>query len=175
MADIAGEAGYSAPTLYNYFDNKDAIIVALNHQVMDEYQALFDAPVPAGLDFAQKLELLTLRQTDFARRRHDAFVVMMSNPPGGSGRKLHADMQREFGAMMNRWADWIRAAATPAELRGHDPIDLAFLLWGIQHAVMIRAFLHGDAERRTAADEARSILDFFFHGLSGPDPARSDL
>ncbi len=166
MADIAGEAGYSAPTLYNYFDNKEAIVAALQHHVMTEYAAVFDEPIPAALSFAHKLEILTLRQTDFGHRRGDAIAVMMAKPPGSPGRKLHQTMQQEFGGLIMRWSEWIRAAASPEELNGRDPADLAFVLWGLHHAVLIRSFMHGDSS--TPEDNARLILDFFLHGLGPP-------
>jgi AcrR family transcriptional regulator len=169
MADIAGEAGYSAPTLYNYFDNKEAIIGELQRHVMTEYAAVFDAPIPATLSFAQKLEILTLRQTDFGSRRGDAIAVMMAKPPGSPGRKLHESMHQEFGGLIMRWSEWIRAAASPEELNGREPMDLAFVLWGLHHAVLIRSFMHGDSA--TPEDNAKLILDFFLHGLGPPGTA----
>jgi len=91
--------------------------------------------------------------------------------PGTGDCKHQQTLQREIGQLMSRWSAWIRAAARPEELRGRDPTDLAFLLWGLHHAVMIRDFCQDDAERCSPAEQARLILDFFLHGLGPPEPA----
>lgn len=46
MDDIAKEAGVSRPNLYNYFANKDALIIALVRQTAERINAHFEASMP---------------------------------------------------------------------------------------------------------------------------------
>lgn len=172
MADIAGEAGYSAPTLYNYFENKEAIVAALFDHLFTEHAALLDDPLPADLPFAQKLEILTLRRLEFEHRHSDAIALLMQPRPSASECTAERLMDG-FKQLMTRYATWIERSAQPEELKGWDPTDLAFLLWSVVHAVQMRAHMMGDRGSSTPAEQAKLVLEFFLHGLEGgPAPAR---
>lgn len=176
MADIAGESGYSAPTLYNYFDNKDAIVEALYEHLFAEHAALLDDPLPADLPFAQKLEILVLRKFEFEHRHSDAIALLMQPRPASNAKQAERLMQG-FTQLMTGYASWIEQAAQPHELRGKDPTDLAFFLWSVHHAVQMRSMLLGDRAASTPAEQTKLVLDFFLHGLEGhpaPTPPSDD-
>jgi len=166
MADIAGESGYSAPTLYNYFENKEAIIEALFEHLFAGHVALLDEPLPEGLSFVQKLEILLLRRVEFEHRNRDALALLMQ-PPTGKNPKLAATMMMKLAELMTRYAAWIRDSATPEELHGRDPTDLAFLLWGVSHSMEMRYRMQPGLAAATPAEQTKLILDFFLHGLVG--------
>ena len=88
MQDIAREAGYSAPSLYAYFEGKDAIFSGLVCLMAREFDQLFELTFPASLTFFQRLELLVLHHTQWADRRREAFFALMSLDPDGAARGL---------------------------------------------------------------------------------------
>jgi len=174
MADIAGESGYSAPTLYNYFDNKEAIVEALYQHLFSEHTALLDDPLPADLTFAQKLEILVLRKFEFEHRHSEAIALMMQPRPAVHAQQAER-LMHGFTQLMSRYASWIEQAAQPEELHGWDPTDLAFLLWSVHHSVQMRAMLLGDHVSANPAEQAKLVLEFFLHGLEGrPAPTPND-
>lgn len=57
MADICARVGCSKPTLYNYFESKEALFSAVVFDAArSEFQATLQALNPAGPDIAQALE-----------------------------------------------------------------------------------------------------------------------
>jgi len=157
MHEIAREAGYTAPSLYNYFPGKRQIFEALVDRLDEEFVAVFIEPMPAGLTFEQSVELLVRRQLDVARRRRGAFKIFMSLQGGsGSGGTIpseraarrHADGFRTY---MARFADWMRSASAGADVGGRTPEELAFSLWGLSVAYHARG---ADGTLRAAKETA---------------------
>lgn len=162
MADIAREAGYSAPSLYSYFDGKQEIFAALVELLTDESLAVFDEPEPAGLGFRQRLELLIGRQLELAERRRDTyrlfFQVLLA---GGQRPELPGP-----DAYIQRMVRWFRDAARREKLGPHGPDELALFLFGIQHGFFMHAVT--GKKRGRLATRAPLVLDFFFHGARLP-------
>ena len=77
MQDIAREAGYTPPSLYAYFKSKEQIFVELAVLLSREFLAVFDEPMPAGLEFRDRLELLLNRLFEKADRYRDAVTVFV--------------------------------------------------------------------------------------------------
>jgi AcrR family transcriptional regulator len=102
MADIAAAAGMSAPALYHYFDNRDAIVEALLDYVVGESAAFATAaagrPGPCterlGALITQHIERLTSGPYDLW------FVVGLTEAEG-----------RRFTSVGRRAAQWRRAVS----------------------------------------------------------------
>ncbi len=85
MAEIAAEAGYTAPSLYSYFTGKQEIFAGLAHNVLDHTLKVFDAPTPEGLTFEQSLELTLQRGLALCEERRAALRALFTVPnPGGA-------------------------------------------------------------------------------------------
>jgi AcrR family transcriptional regulator len=161
MAQIAREAEYTAPSLYNYFDGKDAIIEALGERIYREFLATFDEPVPAGMTFEQRVELLVRRQMDVAERRRDAFQAFIA-----AGEKRIGERERvRFETFMKRLTKWLRQAATNGELGGRKPEEIAWYLWGVGHAFQVKTLLDPPSRNHTSPE---LIVGLFLHGVTGP-------
>jgi AcrR family transcriptional regulator len=169
MHEIAREAGYTAPSLYNYFPGKRQIFEALVDRLDEEFVAVFAEPTPAGLSFPQKVELLVRRQLELARRRRGAFKIFMALQ-GGAGAipsekaaRRHADGFRTY---MGRFAEWMRAAADDTSTGGRSPEELAYSLWGLSVAFQARAAA-APATRADEEAELHALLGMFLHGACG--------
>ena len=79
---IAGAAGVSVGSLYEYFPNKDAILVALLHRRLEEVEAEYDralaTPPPSAMD---ALDLLVLTVTDRYTRASALDRVLLEEVP----------------------------------------------------------------------------------------------
>jgi AcrR family transcriptional regulator len=174
MRDIAREAGYTAASLYTYFKSKDEILAGLLARSIEGFLEVFEEPVPAGLSFRQKLELISRRHLGLAERQRDLFSLFVTlgadcAPPRAKGGRQGPHWVMEL--QIKRLADWFRTNATEEDLGGHDPVDAALVLisigHGFLHAWMARGFPEGGLTRQVDL-----ILDFFVHGVTGQRDAR---
>jgi len=174
MSEIAAQAGYTAPSLYNYFPGKHQIFDALHARLHAEIMAVFDAPAPRGAGFVERLEDLIRRQLRLVYRRRETVKLFLALQLGADAAPAELAGRRHaeaFARFIARLAAWIRAAARGQDLGGRDPEQLAYLLWGIGNAFHVRWLQRGADEPPT--DMARDLLDLFLHGLRGRSPARS--
>ena len=168
MQDIAQEAGYTAASLYTYFKSKQEIVDAVVTRLTDEYMQLFEEPIPSGLTFRQRFEMVLQRQMDLATRQHNVFHSFLgdeqdASPCGadGSARVFHSNFERRI----LRLAQWLRDNAKGDDLGGNDPEIAARLLFG-----MAFGLLHEwgkSAEKDKPLAYAPLLTEFFFHGISG--------
>ncbi len=174
MRDIAKEAGYTAAALYTYFENKQEILGALVKQVIDDFLGVIEEPVPAGLGFPRRLELLVRRLLEQAERRRAFFLVLFAlaqanqHPRPG---KQHPDPVRTMKKVQARLARWFSETASKAELGGHRAEDAARFLIGVTHGFMGDWVMRGSPPGQFIG-EAPLIVDLLLHGVSGPSSAR---
>ena len=168
MQDIAREAGYTAASLYTYFKSKQEIVDAMVTQLTDEYIRVFDEPIPSGLSFRQRFELVLQRQLELAETRHNVFVGFLSDNTNESmcatdetGRAFHENFERRI----ERVATWLKENAKPDDIGGHPPDLLARALFGMAFGLLHR--WGAEADHEPFIKYAPLIADLFFHGVSG--------
>jgi AcrR family transcriptional regulator len=169
VQDIAREAGYTAPSLYAYFDGKDAIFVELASRALDRFFAPFDQPVPADLDFAGKVELLLQRQFESADRNRDTFAFAVSalaqrdRPPGVKRMMAarHGGAEGGFGPLYSRW---LRRHVAKKDLAPHGADILGSVLFGIVRTAFERWIKTGS---KLLVDSVPLVVDLFLHGATG--------
>ncbi len=161
MAAIAREAGFTAASLYTYFESKEAIYAALRDDLQRRILASYELPVPAGLSFAQRLELLLQRQLALVAERLDALRVFLDVPPPRAE-------ERDLRATRRARAARFRAESGGGALR-LPARDAAGVMLGLLHARVV-AWLLREEEPDPARLAAR-VVDVFLHGVTGPEPA----
>jgi AcrR family transcriptional regulator len=166
MHQIAEEAGYTAPSLYNYFPGKQQIFEALVDRLDAEFIAVFDEPLPDGLAFEERVERLIGLQMQLVARRRGAFKIFLALQ-GGAGAvpseraaRRHAEGYQLY---MERFTAWMEQAAAGRDLDGRTPEDLASALWGLSVAFQARS---------PGTDPTRALLRLFLHGAVG-QPVRA--
>lgn len=162
MAAIAREAGFTAASLYTYFESKDAIYRALREDLQRRVLATYEAPAPSGLTFAQRLELLLQGQLALVAERLDALRVFLDAPPP------RAEERDVRAAFLERSARFL-AEAGRRELR-LPPREAAQVLFGLVHARVL-AWLLGEEEPDPPHLAAR-VVDLFLHGAARPGQPR---
>ena len=169
MRDIAREAGYTAAALYTYFENKQEILAALVKVVIGEFLGVFDEPLPPGLDFRQRLDRLIRRILGQAERRRDFFLLFLSMAQTNQcprPTKRQPDPIRTAKRAQARLTRWFAENASPRQLGGHSPEDVAQFFTGVTqsftHEWVVQGTPRGHLIRRAAL-----ILDFFLHGVGG--------
>ncbi len=162
MREIAGEAGYTVPSLYAYFNGKQEIIEALLQQIGEQLTRTFTDPMPSGLAFPQKLELLLQRQLEFGQEWREAFKVIFA----AKVKKDHGGISRQpsvAGPYLESLIRWLKESSRPEDLGGYEADELACMLQGILHATFDR-WLRTRQPRRLA-DRASAITCLLLYGL----------
>lgn len=169
MQDIAKEAGYTAASLYSYFSSKEEILTGLRQLVLEELGETFGAPVPDGLSLRQKLELLFRRQLEFAQRRFALFATLQAGAQMEGCEEAQASdgaRSNAFEARLDLYVQFLGEHATPEDLGGHEPRELALTISGMSF-VFFYEWMRGGHEY-PIQDRIPKLLDLIFHGISGP-------
>lgn len=169
MQEIAKEAGYTAPSLYTYFEGKEALMQQLFERFLEDLLAIFDRPRPRSLDFAQSLELLLHEALDLCDHRQDEVIAFANvlqaalpdNKPSIDGVQSSSGMV----AVLERFTGWLEETSSPGDLGPLQPEEAAFVVYGILNGL----FLRWDTKGRTGklTEFVPRTLDLFFHGVSG--------
>lgn len=163
MQAIAREAGYTAASLYTYFKSKDEIIEALVRDMEQAVVALFDAPVPSGLSFPQRLELLLQRQLSLVAGRSAVLRVALELP-------CTTDQTEEHAVFLVPLARYLAAGGGADHLRC-PPEEAARLLFALARAVVLPWF--SGSEQPDVPRTAARLTDLFLNGFGKPPaPAR---
>jgi AcrR family transcriptional regulator len=167
VQDIAREAGYTAASLYTYFKSKQDLVDGISNLLTEEYVQVFDQPVPSGLTFRQRFEIVLRRHLELVEKRRTTFMVFLDQEtsadvcgPGGQRSSFHSNFERRIDCL----ADWLRRNAKADDLSGNDPRLVARLLFGMAYGL-----LHEWPEKvqpTSFVDYAPIITEFFFHGVS---------
>ena len=157
MQAIAREAGFTAASLYTYFASKDEIYGALVDELKSALLATFDARVPAGLTFEQRLELLLQRQFELALAYRNALRIIFDLGPSRPRRKDHSPfdyLERMEAFIASAGGDRLRCGAEEATR----------FLWGLTHAAFLPLILRPPEAPFDPAREVERVVDLFLHG-----------
>lgn len=172
MQEIARESGYTAASLYAYFPGKVAIVAGLLDLFQKELLETFDQPQPAGLTFAQSLELLVRRQLELAERRREAMAVFIEC--AAVSRAKH--VAREHGGLetyVPRLASFLARTAGPGDLGGLGVDEAATFFAGLSHAFFHRWL--SAKEPLTRPSHAQLLVQLFLHGVRGVPAAQAPI
>jgi AcrR family transcriptional regulator len=169
MRDIAREAGYTAGALYTYFENKQEILAAVMKVITDEFLGVIDEPLPPGLAFPQRVELLIHRILDQAEQRREFFRLFLSmvqtdQPPRPAGQQRNPIRTKKKAQA--RLARWFAEHGSPRELGGHLPEDVARFFSGVTESFMGGWVLQGSPPGQFKR-RASLMLDLLLYGVSG--------
>ena len=163
MQQIADAAGYTVPTLYNHFKNKQAILDSIVEHTMTEGFAILDTPMPSGLTLPQHLELLYLRFYTWCEDQGDAIRLISKLPEVV---KAHPECNElEF---ISRVVALFEKHPDRAALGGLDPTLAAWTLWGVGAGIFMRWLHH--APEIPLVEMAGYTVRVFFNGIRGERP-----
>mgnify|MGYP006314482505 FL=1 len=165
MQEIAAAAGYTAASLYTYFENKEAIFEALVGMLVEEFFATFAAPRSGA--FAERVEALLRAQYEVAEQHSDAFAFLMRMAAGAEPMperrgKRHPREGNE--AFFDALSAWMRQNAAATDLKGVDADEAARVLWGVSYAFIIDWVARPGSR---LVEQAPRVASFFINGVRG--------
>ena len=168
MDEIAARAWVSVGTLYNYFEDREALLAGLLDARKRELIGAVDAAVSAGAGrpFVERLRGLLVVLLDHCERHRKFLHIALQREVGLSGTVGAArgkeDTMRELHGRIDKL---MKQGAAQGALRP-ETADLApVFLMGLMRALVIRSVILDD--RRALLADVDRLLDGFLHGLGG--------
>lgn len=162
LADVAARAGMARNTIYNYFDDKEALLMALIDRSVEQFVAEVRAAVDACPDAPRQLEaFIRLQMAQFrnepAAGSGAGMVDSSMLGAGGQGELLH-----HFRPLHDLLREIIESGVADGTLRAVDPQRSVMMVFAVLRAERVPVG-SGDRDPAQAADE---VADFVLHALS---------
>jgi AcrR family transcriptional regulator len=168
MVDVAEATGVSVGTLYNYYDSKEAVFMALVERHRTRYFDMLCASFSTE-DPIQQLRELVGRSLDFVEKNGALFAIYLRsttpildgamrctpaiNPADDNDRYLSL-----LGTLLTRGIE-------AGKLRNDIPIDeLVWTLHSLMHAAVLEWV--GSTERRSLVTRGQFLVQLFLEGAS---------
>jgi AcrR family transcriptional regulator len=164
LADITAYAGIGRTTIYEYFTDKEDLLVGLVEQAVPAVVAGMLADLPEDLGTRERLAELIQRGLNFVSTDHALGSMVMrelptlSPPAAARIRAVHAPIEREIVRLCRR-------GIASGEFRSFDPNDAARLVYGVMMAASQTLLRDADAKQRMH-EAADTLVRFVFDGLS---------
>lgn len=167
MAEIAREAEFSVGSLYQFFESKDAIYVALLEEKFDNYIAMVRRDIGRANDVPGKIEAMIRAKLGFFEQNRDFFRIYVSEW-GGSEWTMRSDLGKEvwkkYQAYLGLITKVIRAGVREGLFRKSNPREMAYLFTGMTN-ILIHQWILGPG-RESLIDKAGLIQDVFLKGVT---------
>jgi AcrR family transcriptional regulator len=168
MVDVAETTGVSVGTLYNYFDSKEAVFLALAERHRTRYFAMLAEPFGSTSTVAQ-LEEFVERTLGFVERNGALFAIYLraTTPwldgavPATPTMNPEEDQKRYNALLAKLFTDGIKRG----DLR--DDVPVKDLVWAL-HSLLNSAVLDwvGAQGQKALVAHGRSLLQLFLQGAS---------
>lgn len=164
LADITALAGIGRTTVYEYFTDKEDVLVQLVEETVPGVVEEMLAALPDTLSVAERLGELVVRGLEFAATDHALGSTLMRELPALTPeaqrriRAVHAPLEQEI-------VDLCRRGIDSGEFRDIDPHDAGRLVYGVMMAASQSLIRDPDAKQRMH-EAADTVVDFVFRGLS---------
>lgn len=156
---IARDAGFTPPTVYAHFGNKQGLLEALVEELRTDLFSVLGRPLPDGLSLRQSLELRVRDLLELAERQRDTFALFIVRPYDLPDL---GDGEEEEGMLRLYWQALLEQHR--GELGDRTPVEASLIIEGILFA-WVKRWLASDDER--IADETRRLVDLALGGVTG--------
>jgi AcrR family transcriptional regulator len=166
VQDVADEAGQSLRTLYQYFESKDDLLLALFEEAMRTYARMIRNAV---VDLADPLERLgggiiaSLRMPEFSDTGVDRGLARLRLKLGEVEPELVARSQEPVTAVI---CELVTEAAEAGQIKVVDPEEATFMLLALKSAFITSQTLGNDYGVRLP--QVASLTSFCLQGLGAP-------
>jgi AcrR family transcriptional regulator len=164
LGDIAGFVGIGRTTLYEYFVDKEDVLVHLVERSLPEVVDEMVDSLPDGLTHRERLSELIVRGLEFVSSDADLGSTLMRALP-----KLSPEAQARVRAAHGRLEDEVtrlcRLGINDGEFRAFDPADASRIVFNIMMSASQALLRDRDAKQRVH-EVADTLVRFVFDGLA---------
>jgi AcrR family transcriptional regulator len=164
LGDIASHVGIGRTTLYEYFADKEAILISLVQQELPGLMQQLVADLPDGLTCRERLGELIVRGLQFVSDESNLGAVLMRELPNIS-KEAQLEVREVHFGLADAVTGVCREGVASGEFREFDADLTGRLVYGLMMSAsssLLRS-AKAEAEMRTMAD---TLLAIVFDGLA---------
>jgi len=166
---IATEAGSSTIAVYHYFGGKDGVVDALYRDGFQRLQLAMSS-VPGTDEPLSDLREICRIYREQALARPASYAVMFTRPVRGY-RPSEASMKTARGTY-ERFFAVVKRCVDAGALDG-DPREIAHVLYGVMHGMVMLELTGNAPTRRRAEERAHAAVDRLLAGFTPALPRQS--
>ena len=163
LGDIASHVGIGRTTLYEYFADKEGILVSLVQQELPGLMADLVAGLPADMSCRERLGELIVRGLQFVSDDTKLGSMLMRELPNISKEAQLEVRQAHFG-LAGGVMEVCREGVGTGEFRGFDPDLTGQLVYGLMMSASSGLMRSSEAKARIG-EVADTLLGIVFDGL----------
>ena len=171
MENIAHAAGYSPAALYKYFENKEAVFMALQSTIVQKISELFEESPPVQLDFKDYLRWFLSHVFVFAENHRSIFLSFMAQ----SSCVMDQGGRTEFHKKSTEWylkhigliSEIMERGMEEQALKKGDPVVFASAFFGIVYAFVFQWLV--SPEPYPLEKHVDTIVDLFLDGTGASE------
>ncbi len=164
LRQVAEYLGYSATTIYLYFDNKDALLFA----VADEaYRAFVDAEWSAFAstdDPIERLLAIGRAYVEFGLSHPTAYKLIFVQRPDFLTKQWECDAPARIDSFKTS-EQAVRLAMEAGAIRQGDPTVVFGALWSMVHGIVMLALTMPEFTRETTIQVTEEAFALLLHGM----------
>jgi AcrR family transcriptional regulator len=165
LGDIAGFVGIGRTTLYEYFVDKEDVLIHLVERSLPSVVDDMVDSLPDDLTYRERLGELIVRGLEFVSSDADLGSTLMRELP-----KLSPEAQKRVRAAHSRLEDEVtrlcRLGISEGEFGSYDPSDASRIVFSTMMSTSQSLLRDRDAKQRVH-EVADTLVRFLFEGLSG--------
>lgn len=166
MENIADAAGYSTAALYKYFENKEAVFLALQSTIVEKISEIFDESPPVELPFKDYLRWFLSRVFVFAERHRSIFLSFMAQSScvmdHGGRTEFHKKSTEWYLEHLGLISKIMMRGMEEKALKKGDPVVYASAFFGIVYAFVFQWLV--SPEPYPLERHIDTIVDLFLRG-----------
>jgi AcrR family transcriptional regulator len=152
VADVAGEAGFSPGSVYNYFTSKEELLFAATFAEIDQLEARMRPALGAGVPADEALRRMADAYYGFYRERPQGFRLLMAGLHRAGRDKVPASVVERYDLRALDCLTLLHAVVERGTAEGtFEPCDS----WETTHAIW--GALHGILDVAAAQDRERFV------------------
>lgn len=164
MRKIADKIDYTAPIIYEYFSNKDAILQELTLMGFKKLAVKMEEAKTLSTDPAGQLEAMWLAYWNFAFAEPELYKVMYGVEVNCCTMDLCPDLQKPMNMLWDKIEE-----ITPQELRTEEYIDRKYYtFWSVVHGLisinLTRHITSEEMNRQVLRDAITGIINSIKNG-----------
>ncbi len=164
-AEVAEEAGISVGTIYNYFRNKDEILLSIFKTEFEKRLSFFRELMKTDIPIQEKIRRI-LEEHLSQLKKHRSMAQLMMQERFNPGMGLRTRLMELYGEMLTRVEELIEEGIEKNWVRPCHPKVVAQALLGVVESISVYAIMHPHTETEETLKIAPSELaDLIWNGL----------